>query len=151
MPTVEDLLKQAKIFLTQSGSTTPSLDARLIVQDAMALDHATVIAEPERAASASEVNRIDYLLKRRCDGEPLSRLFGAREFYGVDFKVTPAVLDPRPDTEHLAHAALNSGRGLSEDNYTYLDLGTGSGAVAIIIALQQPGARVVAIDVSARP
>ena len=149
MPTVEDLLKQARFFLTQSGSTTPSLDARLIVQDAMALDHATVIAEPERAASASEVNRIEYLLKRRCDGEPLSRLFGVREFYGVDFKVTPAVLDPRPDTEHLAHAALNSGRGLSEDNYTYLDLGTGSGAVAIIIALQQPGVRVVAIDVSA--
>ena len=149
MPTVEYLLKQARFFLTQSGSTTPSLDARLIVQDAMALDHAAVIAEPERAASASEVSRIDYLLKRRCDGEPLSRLFGVREFYGVDFKVTPAVLDPRPDTEHLAHAALNSGRGLPEGNYTYLDLGTGSGAVAIIVALQQPGARVVAIDVSA--
>lgn len=86
------------------------------------------------------------LLQRRLAGEPIAYILGVREFYGLEFKVTPAVLIPRPDTETLVEAAL--ARIPEQRPCRVLDLGTGSGAIAIAIAHHRPQAEVVAVDAS---
>jgi release factor glutamine methyltransferase len=96
---------------------------------------------PELAAA------FDALLQRRLGGEPIAYILGEREFYSLDFKVTPAVLIPRPETELLVELALE--RLPADRSVQVLDLGTGSGAVAVTLALHRPQAEVVAVDRSA--
>jgi release factor glutamine methyltransferase len=96
---------------------------------------------PEQAAA------FDALLQRRLGGEPIAYILGEREFYSLAFKVTPAVLIPRPETELLVELALE--RLPADRSVRVLDLGTGSGAVAVTLALHRPQAEVVAVDRSA--
>ena len=109
-----------------------------------------VLAHPERALAPDRAAAFEALVTRRAAGEPLPYLTGTRAFYHHDFLVTPAVLIPRPETEHLVEAALDwsrqrapEGRGL-----TLVDVGTGSGAIALSLAAALPGATVHALDVS---
>jgi len=102
----------------------------------------------DRAFSDAELTRCRDLVKRRGTGEPIAYILGHREFYGLDFIVTPAVLIPRPDTERLVELALAALDDADIDEGTVIDIGTGSGCVALSIIAQREGLRAVAVDIS---
>jgi release factor glutamine methyltransferase len=123
------------------------VDARVLLQHALDVTHAHLIAHSERLLTEEEQAQVRILLQRRAAGEPVAYLVGRREFYGRDFVVTPAVLIPRPETELLVELALARMAPLPAARV--LDLGTGSGCIAITLALERKSAWVVAVDVSA--
>lgn len=141
--TVAALLAEGRRRLTVSGSTTPALDARLLLQHVAGLTHDEIVSSPSREILVGAEFRA--LIQRREAHEPVSRILGEREFYGRAFKVTPAVLDPRPETEILVEEALR----LSKPDARILDLGTGSGAIIVTLLAEWPGASGVATDLSA--
>ena len=122
------------------------VDARALLRHALGVDAAYLIAHPGNTLSDAQVERFDALVARRGAGEPIAYITGAREFFSLEFTVTPAVLIPRPETELLVEVALE--RIAADRTCRVLDLGTGSGCVAISIARQRPRARVVAVDAS---
>lgn len=123
------------------------VDARVLLQHALNVTHAYLIAHSERTLTDAEQDRFRQSLARRAAGEPVAYLVGRREFFGRDFRVSPAVLIPRPETELLVETALDKVRGCEAPHV--LDLGTGSGCVAITLALERSDAKVVAADLSA--
>jgi release factor glutamine methyltransferase len=123
------------------------LDARLLLEHVCTCTHAELIAHPERETSAAQAAQFEALLARRETGEPLAYLVGSACFYGLEFSVSPAVLIPRPDTEVLVEQALKRAQKLPAARI--VDLGTGSGIVAILLARLCPQAAVTAVDVSA--
>ncbi len=139
--TIAALLAEGRMRLTQSAS--PALDARLLLQRATGLSHEEIVCSPARETSAGATFRA--LIERRAAFEPVSRILGERYFYGRVFKITPAVLDPRPETEILVEEALRAG----PSNARILDLGTGSGAIIVTLLAEWPMATGVATDVSA--
>lgn len=123
------------------------LEARVLAAHAWQVSPAWLIAHDTDPATSAHQRAFDPLLARRQAGEPIAYILGEREFFGQRFAVTPAVLIPRPDTELLVEAAL---RHLPEHTpCRVLDLGTGSGAIAITLAHQRPMTNVVAVDASA--
>lgn len=132
--------------LNQAQGTIDKTDARMLLQHALNLSHAMLIAHPDHELSAEQARHFAELWERRAQGEPIAYLTGEREFYSLDFKVTPAVLIPRPETELLVDLALGC---LPVDRtVNMLDLGTGSGAIALAIARHRPLARIFAVDAS---
>lgn len=120
------------------------VDVRVLLQHVLGVGHAWLIAHGEHALTEAQVEAFSGLLGRRRAGEPVAYLTGAREFYGRDFAVGPAVLIPRPETELLVELALDR---IPRDRVVHvLDLGTGSGNVAITLALERPRAMVTAVD-----
>ena len=142
-----DLLRAAKRALGAKANPTPMLDARVLLQHAAGLSREALIADPDREIPAAAVARFRAFLTRRLAGEPVSRILGYREFYGRCFKITPATLDPRPDTETLIEAAL-SFMPLGEACHI-IDLGTGSGAIGVSLLAERPRATAVMTDISA--
>lgn len=122
------------------------LDARLLLQYATGCSHADLLARPETPVSVAARAQFSEWVERRAGGEPLAYLVGEAEFRGRVFQVSPAVLIPRPDTEVLVEQALVRLSGIAQPRL--LDLGTGSGIVAISLALECPAACVVAVDLS---
>lgn len=129
-----------------SVSETPRLDAELLVAHAAGASRSAVIAFPERELDADRTRRLDVLVERRAAGEPLAYLVGEKEFYSLALAVSPAVLVPRPETEHVVDAAL--ARLTSIAAPSVLDLGTGSGAIALAIKHERRDASVVGVDAS---
>jgi release factor glutamine methyltransferase len=121
-----------------------SLDARLLLQHAVGLRHDELIADPLRKVDARAAEGFRLMVARREAHEPVTRILGAREFYGREFLVTKAVLDPRPDTETLIELAL----GLTKPNARIIDLGTGSGAIIVTLLAERPDSRGAATDIS---
>ncbi|HTN98057.1 MAG TPA: peptide chain release factor N(5)-glutamine methyltransferase [Nordella sp.] len=143
---MNDLLNAAKRALAQQDIATPALDARLLLQAASGLAHEAMIADPQRLLPAAAAEQFHFYVARRLKGEPVSRILGGREFYGRVFEVTPATLDPRPDTETLIEAALSF---MPADKACRLiDLGTGTGAIAITLLAERPLALAVMTDIS---
>ncbi|MDP1699567.1 MAG: peptide chain release factor N(5)-glutamine methyltransferase [Aestuariivirga sp.] len=140
------LLKQAGERLAAHGIETAVLDARLLFQSVSGLRHEDIVAEPDLGAPPDVAARFSVLVERRSRFEPVSRILGTREFYGRSFRVTPDVLDPRADTETLIGAALGLVKG--KGPLRFLDLGTGSGAIAVTLLAELPGATAVASDLS---
>jgi len=125
----------------------PRLEARMLLQHVRpGLTHARMIADPDLPLTEGEAARFEQLAQRRLQGEPMAYLLGEREFYGRPFRVSPAVLIPRPETEHLVEAALQ--RVATLEAKRVLDLGCGSGAIAITLALEAPAWEVQAVDLS---
>ena len=118
-------------------------EARLLVAHATGFSEAAVLAFPERALSPEAEQRFADFAERRRRGEPVAYILGRKEFYSLPLAVNPAVLIPRPETELLVELALQ------RDFSTALDLGTGSGAIALAIKRHRPAARVVAVEASA--
>ena len=145
--TVSGLVRRAAEQLSLRGIDTAALDARLLLQAAASITHADFVAGPDLILPADVTARFWLLVERRCNFEPVSRILGAREFYGRSFRVTPDVLDPRADTETLIGATL----ALAKDKVPLriLDLGTGSGAIVVTLLAELPGALAVATDLSA--
>lgn len=131
--------------LAQARGRIASAEAKRLLRHVLAITASEVAAHPERALDESQSSRYAELVQRRAAGEPVAYLVGSREFYGRDFRVTPAVLIPRPETELLIELALTKvSRGGTPRT---LDLGAGSGCVAITLALEL-GCAVTAVDVS---
>jgi release factor glutamine methyltransferase len=126
------------------ASPLPALEARVLLMHVLGWRRTQLIARGDEALEAAQIDAYRALEARRLKGEPIAQLVGAREFYGLDFEVTPAVLIPRPETELLVETALAAIEGLAAPRV--LDLGTGSGAIAVAIASARPDARVWAVD-----
>ncbi len=122
------------------------LDARLLLEHVCGCTHADLLAHPERELTAEQVTRFEILLERRTVDEPLSYLLGSAFFYGLEFAVSPDVLIPRPETEVLVDLA--NSRAQKRAMPRIVDLGTGSGIVAIMLARLCPIALVSAVDIS---
>ncbi len=138
MQTVKSALEDLMLSMDRT-------DAVVIMSEVLGVNRAWIAANPMRVLTETEDARIDMLAAQRALGRPVAYLLNRREFYGRDFALDSSVLIPRPETETLVEAAL--ARMAPRD--TLLDLGTGSGAIAITIACQRPESRVVATDVSA--
>ena len=122
------------------------IDARALLRHVLGVGDAHLIAHSGQALSGVQSEQFAALAARRSAGEPVAYIVGAREFFSLEFKVTPAVLIPRPETEALVDFALE--RIAPDSVQSVLDLGTGSGCIAISIAKHRPRARIVAIDCS---
>jgi len=131
--------------LTQARESIPAGEARLLLRQVLGCTPADIAAHPERLLTPDESERFVTLVSRRAAGEPIAYLIGSREFFGREFQVTPAVLIPRPETEMLVEVAL--AKVSRDDTPRILDLGAGSGCVAITLALET-GTEVTAVDLS---
>jgi release factor glutamine methyltransferase len=124
-------------------SSIDARDARLLLAAATGFSEASVIAYPERDLSSETENRFRDYVQRRRENEPVAYILGRKEFYGIVLAVNPAVLIPRPETELLVELALQ------REFSSVVDLGTGSGAIALAIKSHRPAARVLAVEASA--
>ena len=145
--TIEAWLKRAKIILAEQKCPTPELDARLLLGEATGRSSAGIISGSRETLDVELVNRADAYLKRRAKGEPVHRILGWREFFGRKFNLSAETLIPRPDTETMIDAVLSRVQNASE-TIRILDIGTGSGAVAVTLAAELPGSQIVATDIS---
>lgn len=145
MPTVRDLLADARRRLTAAPFQPSRREAALLLGHVLGFSEAQVIARHEREVEPEAAERFAGLLARRLTGEPVSYLFGERELYGRTFHVDRRVLIPRPETEHVIEEALKAPLPPSP---WILDIGTGSGILAVTLALEIPGARSIATDLS---
>jgi release factor glutamine methyltransferase len=145
--TVRRVLEWAAGDLRARSSTSPRLDAELLLATVLGCDRLRLVIEPERPLSAAELGAYRELHKRRRRGEPVAYLRGQREFYGRPFRVDARVLVPRPETELLVEVALGRTRALSL-SARVLDLCTGSGCVAITLKKERPTTAVFASDIS---
>lgn len=128
------------------ASGLPMIEARALLAHRLGVTRERLVAHPETDVAAADAAAFDALAQRRKAGEPLAYLLGEKEFHGRPFGVTPDVLVPRPETELLVDLALARMRGRQHPRV--LDLGTGSGCIAVTLALECPAARVTAVDVS---
>jgi release factor glutamine methyltransferase len=143
--TVSDALHTATMMLTRS-STSPRLDAELLLEHVTGLSRTNFRAIPERELPPNAGWSFQQLVKRRLQGEPVAYIRGQQEFWSLLLEVTPAVLIPRPETELVVERALTH---LEKNAHAQVaDLGTGSGAIALAIASERPEARVFATDAS---
>src|SRR5690349_11551196 len=116
---------------------------------ALGCERAYLYAHPERELSSEEKGRFDAAVAERASGKPLQYITGHQEFWGLDFKVSPAVLIPRPETEHLVGAVLELVGESGMDQPRIVDVGTGSGCIALSLASEIPEAELCAVDISA--
>jgi release factor glutamine methyltransferase len=134
----------ATIGALQASLPLEPLENRILLQHVLGISRVALITQADRALHAAEAERLSALVQRRLAGEPIAYIVGQREFFGLPFKVSPAVLIPRPDTELIVELAIErlprQGR--------MLDMGTGSGAIAVSVAHARPDAQVTALDVS---
>jgi len=138
------VLQRAAARLAAAGVDDPRRDAELLVLHVLAREPAFLYAHPETVLTVAEQAAFDLLLTARVRRVPMQYLTGTQEFYGRPFAVSPAVLIPRPETELVVEAALGLLRATPAP--TCVDVGTGSGCVAITLALERPDARVIAVD-----
>jgi release factor glutamine methyltransferase len=142
------MLAQGAARLAKAGVAQAALDARLLLQAASGRDHAGLIAAGNEPAGDEVGRRYGPLLARRAAREPVSRILGAREFFGLEFAITSDVLDPRPETELLVETILER-LARHDAPLRFADLGTGSGAIAVALLTRLPAANCVATDLSA--
>lgn len=147
-PTIGDALNRGSRFLHQNGSESPRLDAEVLLAHLLGRDRVYLYRESRQELGDDTAARYRSLLERRAAGEPVAYITGHREFMGLDFLVGPPVLIPRPETELLVERALEALAGWPGRRIA-VDVGTGSGAVAVSLARLAPGCRVYATDVSA--
>ena len=155
---VRTLLKRGIAELRDANIPSYTLAAELLLLHVLGSDRAWLYAHPEEIVPGLDAHRFVSLILRRAEGEPTQYLTGKQEFWGLEFEVTPDVLIPRPETEHVIEVALDrlalreirAGRKqtLTGDGLNIIDVGTGSGCIAIALAKELPGAHIVATDIS---
>ena len=148
--TLAQALRRATAELASVGIEGPGNDARLLISAALGLSAAQLLARPERLLRPEEAQSFGRLIARRVAREPVSRILGEREFYGRTFGISPATLDPRPDSETLIDHTLKlvTLEGWQSRALRILDVGTGSGCLLLTLLAELPGAFGVGTDVS---
>ncbi|HKV62447.1 MAG TPA: peptide chain release factor N(5)-glutamine methyltransferase [Candidatus Acidoferrum sp.] len=159
MTDVRTTLKNGLAQLREAHVPSFTLATELLLLHVLGRDRTWLYAHPEELVSPADTDRFFALIARRANGEPTQHLTGKQEFWGLEFEVTPDVLIPRPETEHVIEVALDrlavrelrAGRkqALTGDGLQIADIGTGSGCIAIAMAKELPGATIYATDVSA--
>ncbi|QDU41366.1 Release factor glutamine methyltransferase [Maioricimonas rarisocia] len=144
--TVRRVLEWTTGYLREHGSETPRLEAEVLLAFARNCPRIRLYTDYDEELDESVRGRMRELVRRRAAHEPVAYLVGHREFFSLDFEVTPDVLIPRPDTETMIVAALERARDMTAPRIA--DLGTGSGCIAIAMATQHRGAEVTAVDIS---
>ncbi|HEX5005729.1 MAG TPA: peptide chain release factor N(5)-glutamine methyltransferase [Hyphomonadaceae bacterium] len=139
-----DMMREAAQRLAVAGVENAPRDARLLLAQALGVEPVEVILRETDAIDPLTLTQFETLIERRLAGEPVSRIRGCREFYGREFAVTPAVLDPRPETELL----VSEGMTRLPEGGGVLDLGTGSGCILLSVLAERPDATGVGVDIS---
>ncbi len=147
--TVGDAIGWGASTLDQSdgGSRNSRADAMLLLRHVLNISMAEMHASRERPLTSAETKEFNALIRERAKGKPIQYITGQQEFYGLPFRVTPDVLIPRPETEHLVEAAI--ARLKDHPAPRIVDVGTGSGAIAVAVAHALPNAHLIALDISA--
>jgi release factor glutamine methyltransferase len=157
--TIHDLVRGARDRFIQAGISADhaSLDAEVLARGVLGWDRARFLADRHDKAPSAFLLNYEHFVARRERREPVSYIMGTREFWGLDFEVTPDVLIPRPETELIIEEAIERGRVPFSEEHSekgtrplFMDVGTGSGVLAIVLAREFPQARVVATDISPR-
>lgn len=146
--TLRELIAEGTAILSAARIDDAPKTASLLVRELLDLNLSTLIAFPERPVSDEDASRVRAALARRAAGEPVQYITGRQEFYGLEFTVTSAVLIPRPETEHIIEAVLEHVREKGLTALRILDVGTGSGCIAVTLAVNLPSAHVTAVDIS---
>lgn len=131
---------------SSAGIEEAPLEAELLMRHALNMDAVRLFRDFEKELNPQQEQRLNTLVERRISGEPLAYITGRREFYGLEFAVNSDVLIPRPETEHLVEKAVELARQIPTP--VIADIGTGSGAIVIILAVNLPQARIYATDIS---
>jgi release factor glutamine methyltransferase len=139
--TVRDALDSAVIALQAVGCDTPRLDAEVLLADVLGADRAALIAHPDRPLEPGQARRFQAAARRRREREPVAYITGRRGFRTIELAVDPRVLVPRPETEHVVEAALGLPHGAR-----VVDVGTGSGAIALALKAERRDLEVLATD-----
>jgi release factor glutamine methyltransferase len=148
--TVGRLLSWTTDFLGRRGAETPRLDAEILLAESLGCRRIELYTSYDRQPGEAERTRFRELVKRRSEGTPVAYLVGRREFYSLSFRVSPAVLIPRPETEFVVITLLDLAKQQGADReLSVCDVGTGSGILAICAAKHLAGAKVTAVDISA--
>jgi release factor glutamine methyltransferase len=150
--TLREILTSAVSRLTAANTPSPRMNAELLLMFTLECDRAYLHAHPERDLNAAEQGRYEEALAERARGVPAQYITGHQEFWGMDLIVTPAVLVPRPETEHLVETVLrlaSAGEGgRPTSTLRMVDVGTGSGCIALALAKELPRAEIHATDIS---
>jgi release factor glutamine methyltransferase len=148
--TIGGVLKHTRETLAAAGVPEPEADAQVLVAYVLGVDRLNLFLNMNRVLSSAEEKTLAGLIRERTKREPLQYILGEQEFWSLSFRVTPGVLIPRPETEILVEAVLNTvqKQGIPPDDLTMLDLCTGSGILAVVLARELPGADIYAVDIS---
>ena len=145
---VKETLNVASEELMKIGSLDARLEAEVLLRHVLKIDRATMFRDLDEDVSIEDSGNIASLVKRRTQREPLAYITGAKEFYGLPFVVSEEVLIPRQETELLVDAAIVQAKTLDKSEISIVDVGTGSGAIAVSLALNIPTSSVIAVDIS---
>ncbi len=145
--TIGSMLKWSEQYFGSHGAESPRLDAEVLLSYLLGQKRIFLYVHFDQPLTAEELAKYRELVKRRTAGEPVAYICGEKEFMGLPFKVSPAVLVPQPDTEVLVETALERLKG--KESVRVADICTGSGAIALALAHYLPGASLVATDISA--
>jgi release factor glutamine methyltransferase len=145
---VETARRALSARLKQQGIDSAELDARLLAGAAFGLDLTGLIAAATRIVTPDEAARLEDFLRRRIAGEPVARILGVKEFWGLSLQLSPATLVPRPDTETVVELALEACRNQPQRLRRIADIGTGSGAILLALLSEFPEATGVGTDIS---
>ena len=149
MPVLRTVIQDTYQKLEAAGIPDARLEAEVLVMNVMRMARQNIFGEQDTEVSEEQQAALDELLGRRYNREPLAYLLGQREFYGINVMLTPAVLIPRPETEGLVeHALFMALMGMESTDLIIADVGTGSGAIAINLAIHLPAAKIFAVDVA---
>ncbi|WP_137157168.1 peptide chain release factor N(5)-glutamine methyltransferase [Rhizobium sp. FKL33] len=146
--TLGEIMARFRRALQDGGVEDAAAETRIIIGGMLDLDRAAMVARPERPVSNEDEARLDAMLKRRLAGEPPHRILGRREFFGREFRLSDATLEPRPDTEILVEAVLERLQTRRDEPLSIVDLGTGTGAILLSLLAELPLAKGVAVDLS---
>ncbi|HET7371424.1 MAG TPA: peptide chain release factor N(5)-glutamine methyltransferase [Gammaproteobacteria bacterium] len=148
-PSVEHVRRKLAERFRNGGIDSAELDARLLTSDVLGLDLTGMIAAANRMLTSGESNRLESFAQRRLAGEPVARILGHKEFWGLSLQLSPVTLVPRPDTETVVELALEILRaGASDRPLRIADLGTGSGAILLALLAELPQAQGIGTDIS---
>ena len=147
MPSLRNVIQETHRTLESAGIPDARLEAEVMVMDVMRMPRQSIFAEQESQVSEQQQQSLNAIVERRLTREPLAYILNYREFYGVNLLVNPDVLIPRPETETMVeHALFMALMGMESRELVIADIGTGTGAIAINLAIHLPAARIYATD-----
>ncbi|RPJ81588.1 MAG: peptide chain release factor N(5)-glutamine methyltransferase [Acidobacteria bacterium] len=146
--TLQEAVRRSTEYLAGHGLKTPRQDAELLVLRVTGKDRAFLLSHPEWKIAPEQQHQLEKWLEQRKQHYPIQYLVGSQEFFGRQFRVDPSVLIPRPETELIVETCLELVRALEKDTVRVVDIGTGSGCIAITLACEDPRIQVTAVDVS---